>query len=150
MNIGEFKNVNGNLLGSIATGRMDLPKLGLKPVDSTNVRAPRYEIVALNPGKRWVQIGALWEAISNSTGEPFLQGQIDDPSFDAPMPIALFADDDGGYRVAWSRPKAPRTGMDGATTGKRGATSSAPFGEGNADENGKAMANADLDDDVPF
>jgi uncharacterized protein (DUF736 family) len=149
MNIGEFKNVNGQLLGSIATSKIDLPKLGLKPVSSTNSRAPAYEIVTLNAGKRWVQIGALWEATSNSSGEVFYQGSIDDPSFDAAMPIALFGVDDGGYRVAWSRPKPQRTGIDGTTKGKRAATA-APFGEGNADDNGQVTGEHELDEQVPF
>lgn len=148
MNVGEFKNVNGQLLGSIATNQIDLPRLGLKPVESNNERAPRFEIVALNPGKRWVQIGALWEATANSTGEVFYQGQIDDPSFDAPMPIALFGNDEEGYRVAWTRKTPKREGFDGAAKGKRGAA--VPFGEGNADESGQVTGERELDDTVPF
>src|SRR5687767_6561023 len=34
MNIGEFKNVNGRLMGSIATRTIDLPRIGLRPVES--------------------------------------------------------------------------------------------------------------------
>lgn len=146
MNIGEFKSVNGQLLGAIATQNVDLPRLGLKPVDSQSERAPRFEVVSLNAGKRWVQIGALWEATSNSTGEVFYQGQIDDPSFLAPLPIALFGDESDGYRVAWTRPKTQKQDFDGAGKGKRGAP--AAFGEGNADESGKVRD--ELDETVPF
>src|SRR3546814_8975124 len=75
MNIGEFSNNNGRLMGSIATRTIDLPRLGLRPVESDHERAPAYEIVALNVGNRWVQLGALWEAVAkNTTGEVFLQG----------------------------------------------------------------------------
>src|SRR3546814_13257562 len=91
MNIGEFSNNNGRLMGSIATRTIDLPRLGLRPVESDHERAPAYEIVALNVGNRWVQLGALWEAVAkNTTGEAFLQGSIDDPSLPEPLPIALF------------------------------------------------------------
>ncbi|MDB5421283.1 MAG: hypothetical protein JWR59_1230, partial [Brevundimonas sp.] len=38
MNIGEFKANNGRILGSIATHTIDLPKLGLRPVESTNAK----------------------------------------------------------------------------------------------------------------
>ncbi|MBA4090927.1 DUF736 domain-containing protein [Sphingomonas sp. VDB2] len=104
MNIGEFKQVNGRLLGWIATRNMDLPRLGLRKVESSNERAPVFEILALNVGNRWVQVGALWEAFAkNTTGEAFLQGSIDDPSLPEPLPIALFGDDAEGFRVAWRR-----------------------------------------------
>ncbi|TCU53653.1 uncharacterized protein (DUF736 family) [Novosphingobium sp. PhB57] len=97
MNIGEFQLRNGRLMGSIATRTIDLPHLGLRPVESQNDRAPIYEIVALNVGNRWVQIGALWEAVArNSTGEAFLQGSIDDPSLSEPLPIALFGTEQEG------------------------------------------------------
>lgn len=106
MNIGEFKQVNNRLLGSIATRTIDLPRLGLRPVESINDKAPAYEIVALNVGNRWVQVGALWEAVAkNTTGEIFLQGSIDDPSLPEPLPIALFGTAEEGMRVVWRRPQ---------------------------------------------
>jgi uncharacterized protein (DUF736 family) len=52
MNIGEFKNVDGRLVGSIATRTIDLPRIGLRPVESSNAKAPIYEVVALNVGER--------------------------------------------------------------------------------------------------
>ena len=60
MNIGEIKSVDGRLMGSIATRTIDLPRIGLRPVESQNDRAPVYEVVVRNVGGRWVQIGALW------------------------------------------------------------------------------------------
>ena len=50
MNIGQFKNVDGRFLGSVATATLHLPRLGLRPVESDNPRAPAFEIVTLNPG----------------------------------------------------------------------------------------------------
>src|SRR3546814_20756710 len=91
MNIGEFSNNNGRLMGSIATRTIDLPRLGLRPVESDHERAPAYEIVALNVGNRWVQLGALWEAVAkNTTGAVFLQGSNDDPSLPQPPPTPPF------------------------------------------------------------
>jgi uncharacterized protein (DUF736 family) len=161
MNIGEFKSVNGRMLGSIATRTIDLPRLGLREVESSNDRAPAYEILALNVGNRWVQIGALWEAIAkNSTGEVFLQGSIDDPSLAEPLPIALFGSEEEGFRIAWRRPQPrdafaplsrgapPREAEGGAIGG---------FGESTAGDDGAMMADdmaggpsGDLGKDIPF
>ena len=154
MNIGEFKQSNGRLLGSIATRTIDLPRLGLRPVESDNDRAPVFEIVALNVGNRWVQVGALWEAVAkHTTGEAFLQGTIDDPSLAEPLPVALFGTESEGYRVAWRRPQrrddfgpAIRSARrDDAPMGQGG------FGDSTAGADGAlTRAGADLDDEVPF
>lgn len=165
MNIGEFKSVNGRLLGWIATRTFDLPRLGLREVESTNDRAPVYEILALNVGNRWVQIGALWEAVAkNTTGEIFLQGSIDDPSMPEPLPIALFGSEADGFRIAWRRPQprdafaplnrgAQRGGGDGAGPGEAGG--SGGFGDSTAGADGAMMGagigmGGELDDDIPF
>ena len=155
MNIGQFKNVNGMLLGSVATAALNLPRLGMKPVQSDNPRAPAFEIVALNPGKVWVQVGAVWEATSGQ-GEVFYQGRIDDPSMSEPLPIALFRNDqDGGpeaYAVAWSRPqRRERDGFGGsAGKGERRPRQDDGFGTGNADDNGQLANAGDIDDQIPF
>ena len=102
MNIGTFALKNGQLIGSIATLTVDLARLGLRPVESTNEKAPAFEIMALNVARKWVQVGALWEATSNSTGEVFYQGSLDDPSLPEKMAIMVFGDDEDGYRVVWN------------------------------------------------
>ena len=167
MNIGEFKNVNDRLLGWIATRTIDLPRLGLREVESTNDRAPVYEILALNVGNRWVQIGALWQAVAkNTTGEMFLQGSIDDPSLPEPLSIALFGSEADGFRVAWRRPQprdafaplnrgAPRGSDEGAGPGSGSGSGSGGFGDSTAGADGAMMGagagmGADLDDDIPF
>jgi uncharacterized protein (DUF736 family) len=114
MNIGEFKRAqSGDLLGSIASVTIDLPRLGLRPVRSDNDRAPAFEIMALNVGNRWVVVGALWEQVSNSSGETFYQGKLEDPSFKNPLPIMLFGDDVDGFRVVWNREDRGTRDMDG-------------------------------------
>ena len=149
MNIGEFKSTNGRLMGSIATRTIDLPKLGLRSVDSTNDKAPVYEVVAFNVGGRWVQIGALWEATSNSTGEVFLQGSLDDPSLPEPLPIALFGSEDEGYRVAWRRAQRRDDFAPVNRAARRDTQQATGFGDSTADTEGRLQA-ADVDDEVPF
>ena len=154
MNIGEFKKSNDRLMGSIATRTIDLPRLGLRPVESDNDKAPVFEIVALNVGNRWVQVGALWEAVArHTTGEVFLQGTIDDPSLPEPLPIALFGSDEEGFRVAWRRPQrrddfgpAIRTGRRDYPQQEQGGFGSSTAGS----DGGLVGASADIDDDVPF
>ena len=146
MNIGSFKSVNGQLLGSVNTANLSLPRLGLRPVKSNNTRAPAYEVVSLNPGKQWVQVGAIWEAVSKGSGEIFYQGQLDDPSMTQALPIALFGNDDDGYRVAWTRKTARRDSFDDTTTGTRSAPNPSDDFEGNATEAGEL---ATTEDDAP-
>lgn len=139
MNIGQFKqNASGVYYGHIATAKMDLGRLALRPVQSSNDRAPLFAVVAQNPGNRAVQIGSLWEAKSNSTGEVFLQGSVDDPSLPDRLPIALFGDGQGGYRVAWRRPRR-RVEIVAAQPGAPEPSGGAPGG-----------ADAIGDDDIPF
>ncbi len=148
MNIGQFKSINGQLLGSIATATIDLARLGLRPVESDNERAPAFEIVALNVARRWVQIGALWEMTSNSSGEVFYQGKLDDPSLSEALQIMLFGNDEEGFRVVWNRPQPRRENMDGTRQSRRKANADDGFGTGNATENGQ-LAGEPADDYVP-
>ena len=154
MNIGEIRNVNDRLTGSIATRTIDLPRIGLRKVESMNPRAPVYEVLALNVARRWVQVGALWEAASKKTGEVFLAGNIDDPSLPEPLPVALFPSEDGGYTIAWRREtvRAEFGGGFGASTRSYDEQlQDRGFGESTAGSNGALMgAGADLDDEVPF
>lgn len=150
MNIGSFKSVNGQLLGSVATATIDLARLGLRPVESTNERAPAFEIMVLNVAKRWVQIGALWGMTSNSSGESFYQGKLDDPSLPEPLQIMLFGDAEEGYRVVWNRPTARRENLDGSRTGRRTRANTGDDFAGNATADGQiADANVNDPDYVP-
>lgn len=144
MNIGQFKSQNGQLVGSIATATIDLARLGLRPVQSTNERAPAFEIVVLNVARRWVQIGALWELTSNATGEVFYQGKLDDPSLPEPLQISLFGNVEEGYRVVWNRPQPRRENMDGSRQTRRKANADDGFGTGNASENGELVDSDEL------
>ena len=146
MNIGQFKNASGQLVGSIATATIDLPRLGLRPVESNNERAPVFEIVTLNVARRWVQIGALWQLTSNSTGEVFYQGKLDDPSLSEPLQITLFGNNEEGFRVVWNRQQPRRENMDGTRQSRRKASDDG-FGNGNATDNGQLAE--PLNDEIP-
>ncbi|WP_066276847.1 DUF736 domain-containing protein, partial [Blastomonas sp. CCH1-A6] len=95
--------------------------VALRAFESTNERAPKFDLMALSADRRsWVKIGALWEYSSNETGECFLSGQIDDPSLSAPIPVAMFQQNDGSYNVAWRRSK-PKASLDGFGSESEGA-----------------------------
>ena len=150
MNIGSFKSTSGQLLGSIATAHIDLPRLGLRPVESDSDKAPAFEIMALNVARRWVQIGALWEQTSNSSGEVFYQGRFDDPSLAAPVQVMLFRTDDETetYNVVWNRPLPRRENLDGSRQGRGRRTVDDGFGTGNADANGQMVEEGAHDNDA--
>jgi uncharacterized protein (DUF736 family) len=160
MNIGEFKNTNGRLRGMIATADIHLARLALRPVESSHERAPKYELVTLNAGNVWVALGGLWEATMKKTGEAFLQGTIDQPGWAMPIPIALFSNGEGGYRVAWRREQtrdfassepAGRGGYEGDARGGYQGDAPGGFGGSTAGDDGRLVgAGTDLDDDVPF
>jgi uncharacterized protein (DUF736 family) len=155
MNIGEIRNVNGRLTGSIATRTIDLPRIGLRKVESTSDRAPVYEILALNVARRWVQIGALWEAFSKKTGEGFLAGSVDDPGLPEPLPVALFPTEDGGFTIAWRRETVRAEFGGGFGTSQRSYDQRPQdgFGESTAGNDGALMgagAGAEDGEDLPF
>lgn len=167
MNIGELRMVNGRLMGSIATRTIDLPKIGLRPVQSDNPRAPKFEVVALNVARRWVQIGAVWEAAMKRSGEVFLAGNIDDPSLPEALPVALFpATDFDGYMIAWRRDTMRSdfgggfgtSNYDSEAGSERGRggdrrQQDGGFGDSTAGDRGElvgAGGGDGLDDDMPF
>ena len=105
MNIGTIRmGERGHLAGNIATIAVAM-SFALRPVQSSNPKAPRYEICVRNPAGVHVQVGALWEQTSKSTGECFLQGHIDDPSMARPLAVNAFRQNDGSYNIAWLRPQ---------------------------------------------
>ena len=121
MNIGTLKaNAEGVHIGRITTLTFSAT-VALRAFESTNERAPKFDLMALSADRRsWVKIGALWEYSSNETGECFLSGQIDDPSLSAPIPVAMFQQNDGSFNVAWRRSK-PKASLDGFGSESEGA-----------------------------
>lgn len=133
MNIGNLKvNDAGTFVGRIVTVGINL-MVALRAVESNNDRAPRFEVFGRDSAQApWSQVGALWEQTSNTTGEAFLQGQIDYPSMPKPLAILLFTQDDGSYNVAWTRPK------DRSSIGRNGAPQTAGDGLGESTSGAQA------------
>ena len=143
MNIGEIKkNASGQLIGTVETLTMTRT-IGLRPVSSSNARAPKYEIVALNDQRRWVAVGALFELASNSTGESFYQGKIDDPSMTQPLYIAAFPREDGTMAVAWQRPRRRNSQLGSSEYGE---SDMFPADDTGGDERGTEQAGDGLGD----
>ena len=108
MNIGTItQNASGTYTGKISTLTVAIV-IALRTVQSANPRAPKFEILALSAARQWVQVGALFDLSSNSTGETFLNGKIEDPSLDKPLYISAFRQEDGSYNIVWSRPTRRR------------------------------------------
>jgi uncharacterized protein (DUF736 family) len=121
MNIGQITRRDNGRNGSVLVGRIDTlaisMTIGLREVNNPKETAPKYEIMAKTKAGAWVRVGALFEQTSRASGEVFYQGQIEDPSMDRPLSIALFRNDgdDGieAYNVAWSR-RRPRQELSNA------------------------------------
>ena len=156
MNIGTLKlNTAGVYMGKIQTATLDLA-IGLRPVNSSNSAAPKFDVMVRAKNGQFIPVGGLWEkTASNGTGN-FLQGQIDDPSFEAPLSIALFNQEDGTLNVAWSRPRRRSEslfGEDGAPAAandsfaardedfaSNGGATRSPFEEADGEFKGAAAA----------
>jgi uncharacterized protein (DUF736 family) len=98
------RDARGIFMGRIETFALDLT-IGLRPVTSNNPAAPKFDVLARNCAGRFVQIGALWEKTANNGTGSFLQGQLNDPSFQDAIAIAVFPQQDESLNVVWSRPK---------------------------------------------
>lgn len=142
MNIGEIKlNANGNFIGRIATFQLTMT-IALRPVVSQNPKAPKFDIMALNPvAKVWVKVGAFFALTSNSTGEEFLNGRIDDPSLSEPVQVSAFRQEDGSYNVVWQRQQR-RASLPVASNAADDMPP-LPMDDGNASQSGAASDTGD-------
>lgn len=124
MNIGQITRRDNGRNGSVLVGRIDTiavsMTIGLRELNNPKPTAPKYEIMAKTRAGAWVKVGALFRQESRTTGETFYQGQIEDPSMDRPLSVALFRNDqeDGteAWNVAWSR-RRPRQNLDNGPMG---------------------------------
>jgi uncharacterized protein (DUF736 family) len=140
MNIGQITRRDNGRNGSVLVGRIDTlavsMTIGLRDVNNPKPTAPKYEIMAKTKAGAWVRVGALFEQESRATGETFYQGQIEDPSMDRPLSVALFRNDleDGteAWNVAWSR-RRPRQDL-GSASRDAGDLGDSTAGRGEGDE----------------
>ena len=143
MNIGNIKrNEAGIFMGRVTTLSIAM-FIALSPVNSTNEKAPAFDVMALAADKRsWVKVGALWSFTSNATGEEFLSGRIDDPSMDKPIEVQLFRQEDGSYNVAWRRP-VRRAALPSIAAGDGDELPALPSGNGGDSDQGGAAPSGD-------
>jgi len=143
MNIGNIKrNEAGIFMGRVTTLSIAM-FIALSPVNSTNEKAPAFDVMALAADKRsWVKVGALWSFTSNATGEEFLSGRIDDPSMDKPIEVQLFRQEDGSYNVAWRRP-VRRAALPSIASGDGDELPALPSGNGGDSDQGGAAPSGD-------
>ena len=78
--------------------------------------------------------------------------RFDDPSLPEPLPIALFGNDEDGYRVAWRRPQRRDDFGPAVRSSRRdyAASEQGGFGGSTAGNDGELMSDQPVDDDVPF
>lgn len=142
MNIGSVKPYKTGYMGEVATVTLDMV-VALVPVASNSPNAPKFEVQARNVAKRFVRIGAVWEKARNTTGEAYLSGHIDDPSFAEKIYIAGFYQDDESISIVWSRPER----QDGIKDRRSADGVPAPFAQM---EDAHHPGGTYNDDTVPF
>jgi uncharacterized protein (DUF736 family) len=145
MNIGTVKqNEQGIFTGRVSTLALSLV-IGLAPVNSSNAKAPVYDIMGLSADRRtWVKIGALWEFASNETGEAFFSGRMDDPSLTEPLQVAFFAQRDGSMNIAWQREKTRANMPTSAARSSEDALPPMPGASDSQSDDSASSANAGL------
>src|SRR3546814_9740585 len=97
--IGTFKKTSTNeFAGDIVTLSVQARNVRIVPETSqANENAPSHRVFV---GR--AEIGAAWTKRSNE-GRDYLGLKLDDPSFNAPIYVNLFDDEDDGYSLIWSR-----------------------------------------------
>lgn len=95
------KNARGVFTGSISTLDLGVVMVALRGVmqNPNKPDLPAFEVMAYRPGQSFqnaVKLGALWEkTYRDGSGQVFLQGQLNDPSFPKPLRVACFTISDG-------------------------------------------------------
>jgi uncharacterized protein (DUF736 family) len=78
MNIGEMtRNDDGSVTGFIAEPTYDFPRVYLEKVESSNARAPLFDLKTPTPRGRPFRLGAIWERTAKDTGEAYFGGYIE-------------------------------------------------------------------------
>jgi uncharacterized protein (DUF736 family) len=97
--IGTFKKSGNEYTGEIVTLNVQTKNVRIVPeTNQTSENAPSHRVLV---GR--AEIGAAWSKQSGD-GRDYLGLKLDDPSFTAPIYANLFADEDDGYNLIWSRP----------------------------------------------
>ena len=99
---------DGLLQGTIRTLTLNA-KVKAVPVESANEKAPALRFFAGS-----VELGAGWLKTAETSGRPYHQVRLDDPSLPAPILANLIRNEEtGGFDLIWSRPKRRKSGGRG-------------------------------------
>ena len=122
--IGRVTRENGRHLGRIKTLQLDI---SFELVDHPHVQEegkPDYLVMARAGDGSQVEIGAAWRReikTGAKTGDTYISILLDDPSFPAPLSVALFKSRDGeGQDIVWNRPRAGSGASNATTTATTG------------------------------
>ena len=98
-NIGSFKKSGNEYQGEIVTFSVQTKGVRIVPeANRSSDAAPSHRVYV---GR--AEIGAAWSKRS-SEGREYLSLKLDDPSFNAPIFVNLFDDEDGeSFTLIWSR-----------------------------------------------
>jgi uncharacterized protein (DUF736 family) len=106
--IGQLTEDRGAFTGRIRTLSHRLA-IELEPVDEKRGdQSPDFTVYAREGGEL-IPLGSAWKKTAERRGEPpvkFLSMTLDDPGFPAPLNIAAFPTDAGGWEIVWNRPRA--------------------------------------------
>lgn len=94
--IGTFSKTNDGYKGYVETITVSAATQ-FQPVEKKSPKAPDYRIFS-----HGAEIGAAWIK-SGKAETTYLSVMLDDPSFNAPIPCRLIANDSGKFNLVWSR-----------------------------------------------
>lgn len=90
MNIGEMtRNDDGSVTGFIAEPTYDFEHVFLEKIESSNARAPLFNLKTKSPRGRPFRLGAIWERTAKQTGEVYFGGYIES-GVSGYVPLRLF------------------------------------------------------------
>lgn len=92
--IGTFTKIGDDFTGTVKTLALNV-KAKITRAEKENDKAPDYRIFV-----GATELGAAWQK-SSGAGREYLSVKLDDPSFPAPILVAVEGGD--GYALIWSR-----------------------------------------------
>lgn len=110
-----FKNADGKCAGYQGKVRLigrlagDL-KLTPHEMAGKNANAPDYEVFYKDQAGTAYPIGAAW--FKNNERGDFLSLSVGHPDWSGDVSLAAYPDDDGTFRLVWSRPRGPAKAAD--------------------------------------
>jgi uncharacterized protein (DUF736 family) len=101
-NIG-FLNANerGSFIGKIETLAFT-NVVGLRPVQSNNPNAPKYDMMARSSANSWIKIGALFEQVARTSGKSIRDASTI-PAWPSRWTLPSSATRTAAYNVTWTR-----------------------------------------------